>query len=256
MSDRCNGSGQASFGLNVLPTFACPVCGQHVELAADGTIVEHGPKAAKILAAHNWTSNAELILDCHRLGYLEDNWLTLDPTFGMGTWWKLWKPAKLACHDKDLDRTDFRKLDYPDGHFDAIAYDPPYCAKGGRKTSGIKEMDDRYGQDDAPATPALVQELINDGLTEMFRLVRPRGFVLCKSMDYVSSGKLWEGAFFTQQHARSLGFQTFDVLQHVGTGGPQPPRKRQVHAAHNSSTLFVFRKPRFTKRRPKADTSS
>ncbi len=210
-----------------------------------------------ILAAQSWSSNAELIADVHRLGYLWDDWSTLDPTYGRGTWWKLWRPVALACHDKDLDGTDFRKLNYADGHFDAVAYDPPYCSKGGRKTSGIPEMDDRYGQDDAPATPTLVQGLINDGLTEMFRLVRPGGIVLCKTMNYVSSGKLWLGTFLTHQHAQYLGFKTFDVLDHIGGAGPQPDGRRQVHARHNSSTMFVFKKPgRFKKPKAKVDRQS
>lgn len=239
MIDRCNGSGQAV--LFDIPT-VCGVCGAQVEVT-DCVVDEHAIPLPPVLAAHRWPSNAELILDCRRLGYLRDEWRTLDPTAGRLTWWKLWRPTTLICHDKDLDGTDFRKLDYPDDHFDAIAYDPPFVCKGGRATSGITEMDERYGQDDAPATPALLQGLINDGLTEMYRLVHPGGIVLVKVMDYVSSGKLFEGTFFTRLHAGELGFKTFDRFEYIGTPGPQPPGRRQVHARNNVSTLFVFRKP-------------
>lgn len=195
-----------------------------------------------VLAATRWKTNADLILDVHRLGYLLDIDLTLDPTYGRGSWWKKWRPEKLTTHNRKEDGSDFRSLPYPDGAFDAIAYDPPYVAQGGRATSGIKEHLDRYGQYDCPATPTLLQESINDGLTEMHRLVRPRGIVLCKCKDYVSSGKLWLGTHHTLTHALALGFECVDRLEHIGSPGPQPPGRRQVHSRRNLSTLLVLRK--------------
>jgi tRNA G10 N-methylase Trm11 len=160
----------------------------------------------------------------------------------LGTWWKVWRPKKLTTHNRSEDGSDFRHLPYPDGHFDAIAYDPPYVAKGGRETSGIKSMDRRYGQEDCPATPALLQRLIEDGLTEMHRLVKPKGIVLVKCKNYVSSGKLWLGVHRTTEHAFWLGFSVEDMFQHIGEPGPQPPGRRQVHARQNYSTLLVLRK--------------
>lgn len=214
-----------------------------------------------VLAAQTFRSNAELIEACVALGYLNVDDLVLDPTFENGTWWKNWRPEKLVTHNRDLDGSDFRSLPYPCGVFDAIAYDPPYCAKGGRTTSGIVEMDNRYGQEDAPRTPALMQRLIDDGLTEMARLVKPRGVVLVKCMSYVSSGKLWRGTFFIEQHASQLGLEMIDELFHVRKArGPQPKDRTrkgppdpitgaptrvpstQQHASRNVSTLFVFRK--------------
>lgn len=213
-----------------------------------------------ILAAGTWPTNAALILDCHRLGYLTDESAVLDPTYGKGNWWTLWRPAQLVAHDLKLDGSDFRHLPYPDGAFQQIAYDPPYVAKGGRETSGIKTMDEAYGQDTCPATPALLQDLINDGLAEMFRLCGLGGRVLVKCQSYVSSGSLWPGAYLTLEHALSLGkteevpyqFKVLDILQHVGDPGPQPERTRkdgapvvQQHARNNYSTMYALRKARW-----------
>lgn len=197
-----------------------------------------------VRAATYWKSNAHLIQDCaEKLQYLWRDDYILDPTYGRGTWWKLWKPDRLKAHSRQKDPSfDFRRLPYGDNTFDAVAYDPPYVCKGGRETSGIKEKDNRYGQDDAPATPALLQELINDGLTEMHRVVKPRGIVLVKCQDYVSSGKLWIGTHHTLTHALDLGFEVVDRLEMLRSPGSQPPGRRQVHARRNLSTLFVLKK--------------
>ncbi|GAC1646569.1 MAG: hypothetical protein NVS9B15_04700 [Acidobacteriaceae bacterium] len=202
-----------------------------------------------VLAAHNWKTNADLIEDCAALGYLRQEWLTLDPTYHNGTWWKKWRPTTLVALNRQRDGSDFRHLPFSSGLFKAIAYDPPYVAKGGRSTSGIKEMDERYGKVDCPPTPQLLQELINDGLTEMYRLVAKGGYVLTKSQDYVSSGKLWIGTHHTMTHGLELGFAVQDRFEHIGRTRPQPPRTRkdgqpvlQQHARRNLSTLIVFKK--------------
>ena len=68
-----------------------------------------------ILAATPWTSNAHLIADCHELGYLDGH--VLDPTFGKGNWWTVWRPEKLTAHDLDPERgdgVDYRDLPEPD----------------------------------------------------------------------------------------------------------------------------------------------
>jgi hypothetical protein len=195
-------------------------------------------------AATAWNSNADLIADCARLGYLNASWLTLDPTYGRGNWWSLWRPAQLTCHDIAQDGVDFRRLPHGDDSFEAIAFDPPYVCPGGRATSTTQEMHSRYGMNGTSfRTPAELQAIINDGLTEMRRVVTPKGIVLVKCMDYVTSGKLFAGTHYTLTHALGLGFDLVDRLEHIGSAGPQS-QKRQVHARRNLSTLFVLRAPR------------
>lgn len=215
-----------------------------------------------ILAATPWRTNGHLIADCHQLGYLRSTDHVLDPTFGKGTWWKEWEPEKLTTRNRSIDGSDFRRLPFLAGSFDAIAYDPPFVCPGGRKTSTISEMHDRYGMNEGGSadpdfrTPAELQVIINDGLTEMARLVRPArtknegGIVLAKCQNYIWSGQLWEGAELTREHARTIGFVVVDRMEMLVRPGPQPtvnrdgsPR-RQVHARRNLSTLFVLRRPK------------
>lgn len=216
-----------------------------------------------VLAAHRWQTNADLILDVARLGYLKTDDHILDPTHGKGIWWQKWRPEKLTAHNRSLDGSDFRDLPYPDGSFDTVAFDPPYVCPGGRKTSTIGEMHDRYGMNEGGhadpdfRTPAELQAIIDAGLTEMARLVRPArtkrdgGIIVVKCQNYIWSGELWEGAERTRDHAvHGLGLVVVDRLEMIGDPGPQPTTnkdgspRRQVHARRNLSTLFVFRRPR------------
>lgn len=220
-----------------------------------------------VLAASRWKSNAELIEQVARLGYITATDLTLDPTHGRGVWWKTWRPKRLVCHDKykgpACDGVDFRELPHPDDYFDVVAYDPPYAAHGGRDTSTLVDFNDRYGRRDVPMSAEGVQQLINDGLREVQRVVRKGGRVLCKCQDYVWSGALWEGTTLTRNFAvDELGFEVLDRFEHVTTPRPQPGGRtrthgacegkgcadcddgrvptEQQHARRNLSTLFVF----------------
>jgi hypothetical protein len=130
-----------------------------------------------------------------------------------------------------------------DNTIEQAVYDPPYVAKGGRSTSGMPEFDDAYGIDACPATPFLLQQLIDEGMYEMDRVVEPRSIVLVKCQDYVSSGKLWAGTLHTANFAvEALDWTLVDRVEHVAKHPrPQPPGRTQKHFRRNLSTLFVFR---------------
>ena len=194
-----------------------------------------------------WATNGVMIKDVARLGYLRQEWHTLDATPGRLVWWRCWRPDSLVCrwHNDDAG-WDFRAMDYEDQTFDAVVLDPPYVSVGGRTTSGINGMHAAYGMDGAPLTPQGVQDDINAGLEECWRVVRKGGIVLVKCQSYVSSGKLWPGLFHTFNHAtQSCGFQVVDHLTHVAGPRPQPEgRGPQKHARRNSSDLLVLRRPK------------
>jgi DNA modification methylase len=138
---------------------------------------------------------------------------------------------------------DFRQMPKEwDRRFDVVAYDPPYVSAGGRKTTTIPSMHQAYGMDDAPTTPALLQDLINDGLLECRRVTRPGGLILVKCQDYISSGKLWSGTFRTHFAANAMRLKLIDRFEHLGGVRPQPSGRRVMHARRNLSTLFVFQK--------------
>lgn len=194
-----------------------------------------------VMAIDKWETNAHLIADCARLGYLRKEWRTLDPTYGHGTFWKLWRPDDLTGTDLDPDKSlapfgvDFRELPWADRSFDAVVFDPPYKLNG----TPTEQVDKRYGVHE-PTRWQDRMTLIDDGLTECARVLGD-GFLLMKCQDQVCSGKVrWQTVVFTRR-ASELGLglvDRFDFLSYRA----QPNGVRQVTARRNASTLLVFQR--------------
>ncbi len=200
-----------------------------------------------VLAATAWPSNAALILDVVRLGYLRETDVLLDPTYGRGLWWSKWRQPDVK-HDITMDGVDFRYLPEEDATFDSVAFDPPYIAPGGRATTGLPDFFDRYGLGETPKRPMGLQAMNDDGLWECRRVVKKKGVVIVKTMDYITSGQMFPGTHYTLTAALSMGFKLVDRLEHLGAVRPQPPRTRkdgkpvlQQHARRNLSTLLILR---------------
>ena len=197
-----------------------------------------------VMAAHAWPTNAHMIEDVARLGYLRKEWRTLDPTYGRGNFWTRWRPDALVTSDI-LTGVDFRHLPHDDGAFQAVVFDPPYKLNGTPSNPDI-----RYGVGEK-ATRKERMDLIFDGLDECWRVLRHGGMLLVKCQDQVCGGKVrWQTDDITQQLA-FLGMEKTDRLDFLTTPRPQPARTRadgevsgQHHARRNYSTLLVFRSTR------------
>lgn len=194
-----------------------------------------------VAAARRPQGNAELIAECHRLGYLRDDDEVLDPTYGLGTFWRLWRPAHLTASDIDPDRSpigrsvDFTDLPFGPETFDAVVFDPPYKLNG----TPTHTVDHRYGVAGAYTSRADRHRLILDGMAEATRVLRLGGRLLVKCQDQVNAGQVrWQTDMVTR-HAEDLGYRKVDALLLLG-GRPQPPGRRQVHARRNYSTLLIF----------------
>lgn len=118
---------------------------------------------------------------------------------------------------------DFRTTGLPSDFWDHVVFDPPYVAPGGRATSTLDEMNDRYGMQDTAASPwEQWNTQIVLGVCEAHRLLRPKGLLWFKVCDYVSSGKVH---WFTKHALPMLnqcGFDLVDEFILAGHTGPQP----------------------------------
>ena len=195
-----------------------------------------------ILTATAWPTNAELIEDVARLGYLSGQ--ILDCTYGYGTFWKNWRPAEdrfVAC---DIDEAksplgvsiNFCKLPFNSERFDSVVFDPPYKMNGTSRPED-RAADERYGVH-IPARWQDRMQLICDGLIECMRV--SRRYVLAKCMDQVVSGrKVWQTATLYQT-AWNYHYRLVDRFDMLVTPRPQPEGRRQVHTQAIYSTLLVF----------------
>ena len=195
----------------------------------------------EVMAVTPWRSNADLIADCFRLGYLQNEWLTLDCTYGKGNFWKKHRPAFLIGSDLFASKskslvTDFTALPFPDRSFDAVVFDPPYKLNG-RPTV---ELDERYGVEEYTNWRSRM-DLIYRGLDECSRVLG-KGTLLLKCQDQVHAGKIrWQTVEFTK-YAEHLGLGLVDRLDLLRPIRPQPEGRQQKHARRNTSTLLVFRR--------------
>jgi hypothetical protein len=197
-------------------------------------------------------TNAELIVQCRDLGYLHADWSTLDPTYGYGKFWTLWRPHSLTGSDINPAKSpigwpiDFTKLELSRlistmAPYDAVVFDPPYKLNGTSTGKGPAASDESYGVAGAQVRWQDRHQLIRDGITSCVRVLRPGGMLLVKCQDQVCSGqKRWQTREFAD-HAESLGCRLVDML-HLPGGRKQPPGRRQLHALQNFSTMLVFTK--------------
>lgn len=199
----------------------------------------------EIMAIGQWKDNASLIEDCHTLGYLTQEDLTLDPTYGYGGFWTRWRPDNLIACDLTASKSpigysiDFTALPWPDGHFGQVVYDPPYKLSG---TPALAGFDDKYGISTYTRWQDRI-ELILIGFEECARVLKPKGILAAKCQDQVVSGNVvWETDLLTAK-ATELGLTKIDRFDFISYR-PQPKGRSQRHARRNASQLLIFRKAR------------
>lgn len=183
--------------------------------------------------------------------------VVVDVTYGRGKFWTKVRPAHLTGHDLILDGVDFRQLPEADATVDVVVFDPPYISPGGRETSTLDgrngnggDFNDRYGLHFTPKSPDELASLIADGIREAHRVLRPKGRLMVKCMDYVNSGGLFLGRHHVVNTALGLGMRQVDEFIHHSGTGPQPTEnpdgspRRQIHSRRAHSFLCVFQKTR------------
>lgn len=228
-----------------------------------------------VQAFGEWKTNAAMIADVAKLGYLDGR--VMDPTWGVGNFWTVFKPSKLVRHDlytlDGVDATGFGTNTVAHKHrresFDSIVLDFPYAFRG----AASEDFDEKYGVDEYMSANDIMARIF-DGMTCCTNLLRQHGYLLVKCQDQVVSGNVrWQTDEVTA-HARKLGLRKVDRFDLAEGGRPQPERTKrcphcagtgapqvrglycptcggsgripstQQHAGYRPSTLLVFRKPK------------
>ena len=199
------------------------------------------------ILAFETRDNAQLMVDCRELGYLNDAWVMLDCTYGLGKFWTKWMPTQLVYSDisppepSGCLKEDFTNLSWGDNVFAATIFDPPYKLNGTSTGRGPSAADERYGVTEYKS----VEErhmLMRWGLVECIRVTKPGGYILAKCQDQVASGRVhWQTAMLINT-AIHHDAKLVDML--FVPGHRKQPDRGQQHARRNYSSLLVFRKDR------------
>lgn len=197
--------------------------------------------SAPVKALAERPTNAHLIADLARVGYLRQDWLTCDPTYGEGVFWQIFRPDRLQASDLDplkspvgesLDATD---LPYATGIFQAFVIDGPYMLNG--RPDPI--VGARYGVH-VPASREERHDLLGRMLAEGARCTGRGGYVLFKCQNQVNGGAIrWQERIFADVGERH-GLRLRDRAM-FESYRPQPDRGQQ-HLRQNLSAMLVFEK--------------
>ena len=204
-----------------------------------------------------WPSNAEMMYDLVRLGYVDPKRKIVDLTYGNGIWWKMLREEghtlkKFVGHDIGIDGVDFRQqLPHRARSAHTITFDPPFVSTGGRKTSTLDEFNARYGVLYSEKTPELNQErLINPGITNAARILAPDGKLIVKTTNYISSNAYKQSVRWSIEWAESIGLELHDQLFTAGHVRAQPGGRRVLHSRNNYSVALVFVPGKQMRKRP------
>ena len=194
----------------------------------------------EVLAAGNWTNNAEMIADLARLGWL--NGRILDATYGEGKFWTEYRPDELTTNDlhKPADwGIDIRRpAEVWFASFDTVVVDSPYKL-GGTPSDQMAKMNTAYGVEKARTRDETLK-LLADMTRGASFCVKPGGYLMVKCQNQINSGR------FTDQVSLVVAavpdrFELASILYLRTRPMPQPGGREQRTPRNNVSQLVVFR---------------
>jgi ubiquinone/menaquinone biosynthesis C-methylase UbiE len=158
-----------------------------------------------------------------------------DVTYGKGVFWKEVNQNKYNIVGSDLKTgIDFRNLPYTDNSFEHSVIDPPYA-----RISNLNGMVACYNTTRFTTHEAII-ELYREGMKELNRITKPKGYMFVKCQDEVCGCKQkWSHIEIHDIAIQELGLYAKDLFILVNTRNPKVIHKQQ-HARKTHSYLWVF----------------
>jgi len=196
------------------------------------------------MAAGGWATNAELINDVSRLGWIGDE--VLDLSYGLGKFWSDWQPTFLTRNDLDPDKGDFShdaRMIPPEwlARFDTTVWDPPYRMSG--RPDNV--MGNRYGID-VPRSAKEIIDLLVAGTRSAVVCTRGEGTVLVKCQNTINGGRYIDQERFVIAAATGTSDDVELIGRFLLVTNPQkqPEDREQKTPRNNVSALLAFRRSR------------
>lgn len=176
--------------------------------------------------------------------YLNGEPFHADVTYSKGVFYKsLPQPQFKFDLDPQVEgvrQADCRHLPVPDNILKSIVFDPPFKFSNSN-VKGIIEK--RFT---AFSNVFKLWDFYEESLAEFKRVLEPKGIVVFKCQDMVSSGINHMSHFQVEKAAEKVGFLTLDlfILQARSTIW-SPNMRNQKHARKTHSFLYILQKPRY-----------
>lgn len=172
----------------------------------------------------------------------------VDPCYSKGNFYKREVPEPKYCFDiapqnDDVIKADARELPFAPGTVKSLIFDPPFLATKG---PSLKQADasnlilKRFSV--FPTEPELFK-FYWQALKHFYDILAPKGFLIVKCQDKVSSGKQYFSHIYIHNMALELGFYPKDLFvlhnksKMIGKWGGN-----QVHAFKFHSFFWIFKK--------------
>ena len=197
---------------------------------------------------HSDAEAIENILQLHAKGKKID----LDPTYSTGNFYKalhrnIWKPRlkfDISPQVPGVLKADVQELPLPDSSVEVIVFDPPFLATTGpslRKKDSSNKINKRFGV--YPNEVALF-DMYGKALLELARVCRPKGILIFKCQDKVSSGKQYFSHCIIYEKAKKSGWEPIDLFVLIAKNRlvADWQKKNQKHARKFHCFYWVFQR--------------
>lgn len=167
--------------------------------------------------------------------YFNPGDIIADVTYGKGVFWREVDTEKYEVVGSDIQQDiDFRNLPYEDDSFDHSVIDPPYA-----RISNLKGIVDCY-KTSRYTTHKEIIKLYRDGLNELVRVTKDKGYILVKCQDEVCGCKQkWSHIEIYDIAVGEYQLYAKDLFILVNNKKPKVIHKQQ-HARKIHSYLWVF----------------
>jgi len=170
---------------------------------------------------------------------------TLDLTYGLGVFWRLFTPSQLTTNDLSevADyRQNFTATDFDDRSFELVVFDPPFTVNGPTKQPHQLRYHSHRDQEGAPQNIKDVRRLLVGGIKKACRI--SARWVLVKTQNVVESGQLHANVNLALNTLIKSGFNIVDETEFHSNRRPQPPGRRVTGLGGRPSVFILAERDR------------
>lgn len=194
-------------------------------------------------------NQSEIIKNIIKL-HVPQGYIDCDPTYSKGNFYKdidIVKPKykyDILPQLNEVQKADARDLPLDDSSLNCIMFDPPFLATTGKSLSKNDDnniINKRFGV--YPNEKSLHNFYV-DAMKEFYRILKPKGILIFKCQDKISSSKQYMSHCFIYENAIEIGFYPKDLFVLLAKNRlvADWQLRNQKHARKFHSYFWVFEK--------------